>query len=143
MKKQPLLLAFALVLATLYVLFFTDWTRKKEIQISYTNLRVSPDGNNDPTVLFIFDNKVKYRLASVKVVSAADAATNKHPHALWHLVSTAGSEPVDSFPYGFNIPGMKPDVARPSPEPLDMGEKYCLIVDTVKKQKARISFDAP
>lgn len=143
MKKQTFLLAFALVLATVYVLFFTDWTRKKEIQISYTNLRVPADANAEPKVLFIFDNKVKYRLISVKVVSATEAATNKYPHALWHLVSKTGSEPVDSFPYGYKIPGMTPDAARPEPESLDEGGKYYLILETVKKERAKLSFDAP
>jgi len=140
-NKDTFLIGLAVVLAAVYVLFFTDWTKKKDIQISYTNLRVSPNGDDEPTVLFIFDKKEKFSLSSIKVVSDAEAKTNKTPHAYWNLTARNGSKPVVSFPYGFPVPGM--ETAKAAPESLEPGEKYRLIVQTSNKKLAQLVFEAP
>lgn len=140
MKKQMYLVLFAALLGVIYVIFFTDLTAKKEIQIKYGNLR-SMDDNAPPGVFFRLDHP--YQLVSVKVVSVSDAATNKTPHTLWHLVAQKKPAKITGFAYGHPIPGMAPFVAGTAPEPLQPDEKYRLIVQDDKKVSGEINFDPP
>jgi hypothetical protein len=111
-----------------------DWFSTQPIQIMH---RVSPwltvrgrrpanPGAGNP-VVFSFDKH--YRFTSVKVFVAADAATNKYPHAIWSLTSDSNSVPTATFTYGGWIRGMRPIVRNASPDPLEPGVKYRLVVE--------------
>jgi hypothetical protein len=135
MSKNGIFLSVvAVLLAALYVHFFTDWFRKKTIQIIPTIRKTQPSAiPRDPDqpavypVSFALD--AKYELTSVKVVAAADLATNKYPTPLWHLTADSNSVPTRSIVYGASIKGMKPAVARQHPESLMPAIEYVLLVE--------------
>jgi len=70
-----------------------------------------------------------YELTMVKVVLAEDVRTNKFPHALWHLTSKRGSEPVDGLCYGMPVRGMETASVLQDAEPLEAGVEYRLLVE--------------
>lgn len=74
----------------------------------------------------MFEFSQKLKLKDVKVVSAAEALTNKYPHALWEMISDSNSVPTRGFLYGMNIPGMRPAYNGVIAEPLDPSQKYRL-----------------
>jgi hypothetical protein len=124
MKNQTKLLIFsAVILAGAYAYWFTDWFAKKEIQIKY---RTRP---GESTMFYL---EQECQLTSVKVISLADAATNKYPHELWHLVADGKPAPVTDFFYGAVVPGMKPKIAGIAPEPLQPGINYRIILESPK-----------
>jgi hypothetical protein len=132
MNKQTIfLISVAAVLATLYIVNFTDWLKPKSIQISW---RISPASG---AVVFYLDKP--YPLTSVEVVSTADARTNKYPHALWHMVAQAAPPPTGTFNYGAAIPGMKPEVTTALPEPLQPDVDYSLVVEAANGFKGEKS----
>lgn len=138
MKKQIVLSCVALILGATYVVFYSDLFKKPEIRIKCGNVRFRAETALPGARVFIFDQPL--RITSIKVVSVAEAATNKYPHALWHLVAK-NSVPVESFVYGENVKGMKPDLAEEQPEPLMPEVKYRLIVETDKKVRGQVDFD--
>jgi hypothetical protein len=138
MSKNGIVLSVLLVLlASAYVTWFTDLFRPQTIQIipvirpvRSTAKPVDPNQPQVYPVSFAFNRKCD--LTSVKVVAADDLATNKHPVALWHLVSESNSVPTRSFIYGHKIKGMEPAVARMRPEPLQPNVEYVLQVEAGK-----------
>ena len=90
----------------------------------------------DP-VFFAFDRKLK--LTSLKVIPVSDIETNKYPHPIWHLVSASNSVPVTEYVYGMRIPGMQPAVQGATPDPLEPGVKYRLLIEA-KEGKAEHDF---
>lgn len=145
MTKNGIVLSiFAVILGTCYVCFFTNWFRKETIQIiptirpvRPTAAPVNPDQEAVYPVSFTLDSK--YNLTAVKVVSAADMATNNYPAPLWHLVSDSNSIPTKSIVYGYPIKGMKAAVPRARPEPLSPDVEYVLLLEA-GKVKARTNF---
>lgn len=131
-KQSFLLVGVALVLATLYIVYFTDWLKHPNIQISY---RISPASG-----LMAFYLDKSYPLTSIEVVSTEDAKTNKYPHAFWHVVAQSAPVAMKFFNYGANLPGMKPEVASALPEPLESGTDYTVIVATPGSIKGETSF---
>src|SRR5205807_2428480 len=138
MSKNGIALSVVLVvLAVVYVAYFTDWFSKESIQIipQIRPGRASaiPQGPGAPAVSpvsFAFDGK--YRLTSIKVVSADDYATNKYANPLWHLISDSNSIPTKAIVYGLPIKGMKPAVPRARPEPLLPGMPYIMMIEAGK-----------
>lgn len=55
--------------------------------------------------------------------------TNAHPHPLWYLVSDSNSIPTKTFYYGTPIKGMRPDVKGATPDPLEPGVPYRLLLE--------------
>jgi hypothetical protein len=137
-KKSLFLISLAIVLAGLYVVFFSGWLGPKFIRIEHTvrslrdawagGQRVDPTGKQVNNVMFSLHND--YKLTMVKVVSAEEFSTNRFAHPLWHLVSEKGSRPVNSVSYGFPVPGMKPAVVEAEAQPLKPGIKYKLLVES-------------
>jgi len=121
-KQTYILIGVALALTMLYIVYFTDWLKHKNIQISS---RISPASG---AMVFYLDKD--YPLTSVEVVPTAEARTNKYPHALWHLVAQAAPAVTKTFNYGAAIAGMKPEVVTAVPEPLQPDTDYSLIVET-------------
>jgi len=127
-KKQWILIVVALVLAILYVHYFTGWFKPKMVQISYTERpAMSRSRGALPMVLFGFEGQ-SYRLSEIKVVSLATWQTNQSVSPVWHLVSSWRSAPVEFFRYGENLPGMKPAVPGARPELLKTNVTYRLFV---------------
>jgi len=132
MKSQSKFLIFiALILAAIYAYRFTDWFQEKKIQIKYRTLaeRGSAKSSADSITFYL---EKEQQLTSIKVISIDDAATNKYPHALWHLVSDSNSVPVTDFIYGATPGGMKPKVAGLMPEPLQKTGNYRIFVEAGK-----------
>ena len=145
MTKNGIVLSIiAVILGTCYVCFFTDWFRKETIQIIPTIRPSRPASNprnpdQEPVYPVSFALDGKYKLTSVKVVAAADMATNNYPAPLWHLISDSNSIPTKSIVYGYPIKGMKPAVPRARPEPLAPQVDYVLLLEA-GNVKARTNF---
>jgi len=145
MTKNGIVLSIiAVILGTCYVCFFTDWFKKETIQIIPTirpnrpgTAQRNPDREQVYPVTFALDGK--YKLTSVKVVAAADMATNNYPVPLWHLVSDSNSIPTKSIFYGYPIKGMKAAVPRARPEPLAPDVDYVLMLEA-GSAKGRTNF---
>lgn len=145
-KKQWMLIALAVVLGGFSLYLNRDWFTKENIHIFHRSRpqtlfrrnRPAVNATTDP-VLFGFDTKLK--LKTVKVVPLNDIATNKYPHAIWHLVSESNSVPTKEFPYGAPIPGMHPALKGVTADPLEPGVQYRLFIE-VDGRKAEHDFTA-
>jgi len=143
-KNGIILSVIAVILAAVYVYAFTDWFQSETIQIIPTirpgRVTASPSTPEQAPVYPVsFAFSGKYKFTSVKVVTADDLATNKHPTPLWHLISDSNSVPTKSIVYGHPVKGMKPAVARMQPEPLSSDIDYVLLVEA-GRIKAQTNF---
>ena len=125
----------AALLAAAYAYWFTDWFHSNTIQIIPTIRPRLPSGTARGEtqvcpVSFSFPDK--YRLTMLKVVHAAEYATNKYATPLWHLVTDSNSVPTKAVVYGVTPKGMKPAVARAHPETLQPELRYLLLVEAGK-----------
>jgi hypothetical protein len=127
--KNWLLTLFAVVLGTVYVIYFTDWLKPKTVVI-FSTCRQMPARlpHAKVTAVTIFGLKQPLRLTEIKVVPLAVWQTNKNVLPLWHLISTSNSVPVKMFSYGQHIGGLKPAIPGDRPEPLETNIVYRLIV---------------
>ena len=140
-KKDIFLISIVVVLAAVYVVYFSGWFGPKFIRIEHTvrSMR-EPSGRDVNNVTFSLHKN--YQLTLVKVVPAAEYQTNRYAHALWQLVSPKGSKPINSFSYGHALPGMAPALTSGEPEPLEPGVEYCLVVES-KSVKGEHDFAMP
>ena len=145
-KKNIFLISIVVVLAAIYVVYFTGWFGPKFIRIEHTvrSARGAANGGTGGRQAnsVTFSLHKNYRLTSVKVVPSAEYQTNKYTHPLWQLVSPKGSKPIEAFAYGFALPGMAPAVANAEPDPLVPGVEYCLVVES-KSVKGEHNFSIP
>jgi hypothetical protein len=131
-NRTRFLIFAALILGAVYAYKFTDWFEQKEIQIKYRSL---PDRNAkkamraDP-ITFYLDKE--YKITSLKIISVDEAATNKYPHAYWHLVSESNSVSITDFVYGVIPAGLKPKIAGMTAEPLQRSSNYRLFIEAGK-----------
>jgi hypothetical protein len=148
-RKQWMLISLAVVLAGFSLYLNKDWFAKDDIHIFHRsrpqragmfrrNRPSAIDAATDP-VLFGFDSKLK--LKTVKVIPLSDIATNKYPHAIWHLVSDSNSVPTKEFSYGAPIPGMHPALKGVTADPLEPGAQYRLFIEA-NGRKAEHDFTA-
>ena len=147
-KNSIVLVVFAVILGSVWVVYFSGWFDRETIQIiptirpSSNTRRVAtaerPKGEA-PTydVSFAFDGK--YSFTKVRVFVADDLKTNKYPTPLWDLISDSQSVPVKYLVYGDQPRGMKPAVPRARPEPLQSGIDYVLCLEA-GKLKAQTNF---
>jgi hypothetical protein len=127
-KKQWVLVSVALVLAVLYVIYFTNWFKPKIIHISYTERSIRLRGRpGTPTILFGFGGQ-RYRLTEIKVVPLDAWQTNHFILPVWDLNSTTNSVPMTAFSYGQRLRGMNPVVPGARPEPLQTNVTYRIFV---------------
>lgn len=131
-KKNWILLATALVLAGIYIFFFTDWFAPKTILIHHVsrdtrNFR-RPNAPKSPTIPVTFGFDTGFKLTEVKVVPLAAWQTNQNVLPLWHLVASSNSVPVKFFVYGQNIAGLKPAIPGTHADELEPGVSYRLFV---------------
>jgi len=134
-KKNIFLISSVVVLAGIYVIFFTHWFQPRVMQISHTS---RPEGRRD-SVRMTFSLGDYYELNDIKVVPLDDFKKNPDTRPLWHLVSDDGSDSTEVFSYGEGIGGMDPAVSGAEPEPLKSGVRYRLLV-TAGKLKAQHDF---
>ena len=136
-RKEFILAGVVVMLAGAYAVFFTDWFRAGVMRIEHSvrsqrdawsgSRRVDPAGRLDVgNVTFALHRS--YKLTSVKVLPLARYQTNKFTPPVWELVSKSGSAPVDGFSYGMKITGMTPSSRSLTPEPLEPGVEYRLVV---------------
>ena len=133
-KNGIVLSVLAVVLAAVYVKYFTDWFRKDGIQIIPTvrpgaKSEIPRDPDDVPVHRVSFALDGKYKLTSVKVLIASELVTNKYATPLWHLISDSNSVPTKSITYGLDVKGMKPAVPRARPEPLLANVEYTLVLE--------------
>lgn len=137
-KRTPTLVIAALVLAVLYVSYFTDWFGRQSIQIIVQNRpiaqRMDPKKQAEapPTFPVSFAFNRKYELTSIKVVKTDDLKSQRFPTPLWHLISDTNSGPTKAMVYGIAPRGMHPAVEDSQPEPLLPGVSYTLMVEAGK-----------
>ena len=142
-KQSIVLITVAVLLAGVYVAFFTDWFAKPQIQI-LPQIRPPLRGSRNVVpqgdvavypVTFAFDKK--YQFTEIRVVAADDEKTNKYPHAVWHMISDSNSIPLKAIQYGAPLRGMKPKVPRSPPEPLQPEVEYRLHLTAGKAQGSK------
>jgi hypothetical protein len=137
-RKHWLLIALALVLAGLSLYLNRDWFAGDNIHIYHrsrparTGLfkrkKAPPDTSLVNPVVFGFDRKLK--LTSVQVIPVDDIKTNKYPHPIWYLVSDSNSVPTKDLTYGVPVKGMHPKISGTTPDDLQPGENYRLLIET-------------
>jgi hypothetical protein len=140
-KKNWLLIFVALVLAGVYVVYFTDWFKPKIIHITSTKLRINRINRfrnprffanasaDSATIPVAFKFERSYKLTELKVVALDEWLTNKNCLPFWHLIADTNSVPSPLiFTYGKDIFGMKSYVPGARAEPLQAGVKYRLFV---------------
>ena len=128
------------VLAAVYVYYFTDWFKPKVIQIFYTcrtnravmNQRRRTDTLHPATVPVFFGLSFRYRLNELKVYRLTEWQTNHAALPIWHLISSSNSIPIKQFFYGQPIHGMLPAVPGTRAEPLDPDVTYHIVLEAGK-----------
>ena len=137
-KKNLFLGIFTMVVAAVYVTYFTDWFKPQTLAINYT-VRNQPQRMGAMSALmFIFNTEVGF--TEIKVVPCAGFETNKNIVPLWHLVSDSNSVPEKTFAYGQMIRGMRPAIKGVRAEPLATNVTYRLLV-TAGKIKGERDFE--
>jgi hypothetical protein len=148
-KKQWILALAVVLLAAIYVYFFTGWFRPRMIHLFHVarpqpkariGARVAAGSQNTAIVTFGLDSR--YQLTEIKVVRLSELQTNRFAQPLWHLISDSNSVPVKTFPYGAALRGMKPAVAGTWPQPLETNVTYRLLV-SAGSVKGQHDFSAP
>jgi hypothetical protein len=144
--KHWMMIALAVVLGGISLYLNQDWFAGEIIQIHHRSrpaqrgvfrrAKHPPNAATDP-VFFDIDRKLK--LMTIKVIPVSEIETNKYPHPIWHLVSDSNSVPVADFWYGMPIKGMRPSVKGATPDPLQPGVKYRLLIEA-KGAKAEHDF---
>ena len=138
-SKQNVLIILAVVLAGIYVYYFTDWINRPRIQIIAKTRPIQPRGSQGTVypVSFLLDGQ--YHLSSVKVVPLSEYVTNRFVRPLWHLIAYTNAPPSQGFLYGERLPGMKPSSTNTRPEQLRPSTVYRLLVEA-GRSKGQIDF---
>ena len=127
-KKNAWLFTALAVLASLYVVFFTDWLKPKTITLFDTTRPMRHRGRSDLPFILFGITQGQLKLTEVKVVPLDSFKTNSLAPAVWHLISDSNSIPVQRFAYGQRIWGMRPPIRGEAAEPLETNVMYRLFV---------------
>lgn len=119
-RKSWVLISVAILLGTVYIVFFTNMFKPKVMHIAEI----------ERTGRIRFTLGHPYNLTSVRVVSVSAFESNKYALPVWELKSDSNSAPTEFFVYGGWIRGMHPAVKGARPEPLEHGAKYRLFVES-------------
>ena len=138
-RKQWMLIALAVVLGGFSLYLNQDWFAGEDIQIRHRSrpARVRLNSRSkrpvpSATDPIYFDFNRKLKLTSLKVIPVTEIETNKYPHPILHLVSDSNSIPIGAYSYGMPIRGMRPAVKGATPDPLQPGVKYRLLIEAGK-----------
>jgi len=63
------------------------------------------------------------------VIPVREIGDQQYPRPIWHLVSDSNSVPTKDLVYGIPVRGMRPSVKGATPDPLEPGEKYRLLIE--------------
>lgn len=142
-RKNILLITVVLVLGACCFYVYRDRFRAPPISIGHRFLeprdvrrRRAQASEVDP-IIFLLNRQVQ--LTSVKVVPVSALSTNRHPPAVWELISDSNSVPVKDFMYGVNIRGMRLAAKGAAAGPLQPGVEYRLTI-TAGSHKAEHDF---
>ncbi len=126
-KNNKVLISVLVVLAGIYVFFFTNWFTTKTVRIaSFVPPFHAPDERHRAVILFrLFGT---YQLTEIKVVPLEDFEQDPHATPLWHLISDSNSIPVEKFAYGQHIHGMREAIRGAEPDDLQTNVMYRLII---------------
>jgi len=131
-KKSLMLVLFAVALATVYVVWFSDWFKPKKVEIYHTYRNLRPTYGNaargNAIQSLIFGVRPPMHFTELKVVPLAEFETNKEASAVWHLISDSNSVPVKSFFYGQYIGGMRPAIKGVHAEALESNVTYRMFI---------------
>jgi len=138
-SKQSALIILAVILAGIYLYFFTDWINRPRIQIIARTRPIQPKGAGAKVypVSFLLDGQ--YKLTSVKVVLLSAYETNKFTPPLWHLIAYTNVPPTEGFLYGQRLPGMRPWMTNSRPQRLEPNTLYRLMLEA-GRARGRIDF---
>jgi hypothetical protein len=147
-RKHVMLILLAVLLGGISLYLNQDWFAKDNIHIFHRSRparggffrrgrRQNTQKDIEP-LFFSFDRRLK--LTSLKVFPVQEIETNKYPHPIWDLMSDSNSVPVKDLIYGQPIPGMRPTVKGATPDPLQPGVKYRLMIE-VGSRKAEHDFE--
>jgi len=144
-KKNWLLLVTLVVLAGVYVFYFTDWFKPKIIHISHTSRALGARfanrvAANPEMVPITFGVEPQCQPTEIIVVPLAAWETNQNTLPLWHLVASSNAAPIKMFVYGQRIRGLKPEVPGAHAQPLEPNVTYRLFV-TAGKAKGQHDFE--
>lgn len=136
-KKNIAMFVVLIVLAVLYVFYFTNIFENPRMEITSKirpvySRKTGKTTKQAPANLVSFSLNNKYEMTSIKVVEESDFKTNKYPHALWHLVSKSNSVPTKTIIYGLPIGGMESKIAKVKPEKLQTNVPYVLLLEAGK-----------
>ena len=138
-SKQNVLVLLAVVLAGIYVYYFTDWINRPRIQIIARTRPIQTRGPVAVVYPVSFQLDGQYRLTSVKVVPLSGYQTNKFVPPLWNLTAYTNTPPCQGFLYGQRLPAMKPSISNAQPDRLQPSTAYRLFVEA-GRSKGQIDF---
>jgi hypothetical protein len=145
-KKNFFLFGLVLVMAGIWVVFFSHWFDRQSIGIVTASRPVSARSGARtgaraglrsgarattpaaPTIALFFGLDDYFELTEIKVVPVAALQTNPMALPVWHLVGDPCSDSIKSFSYGQTVEGMVPAVTGLQPEPLQPGVIYRVFV---------------
>ena len=139
-KKSYFLIGLVLVMAGIYVVYFTNWFKTGSIGIFTTQLGARMSGPPSARMtaragtvaasanFLTFGLDDYYELTEIKVVPLAELQTNALAEPVWHLVGDPSSDSIKSFTYAQSVEGMVPAVNGLQPEPLETGVLYRIFV---------------
>ena len=133
-KKNWLPVVLLIVLAAVYVIWFTDWFKPKTIRIFSTIRQVHTRRHGtatEPELIFGVEPALIH-LTEVKVVPLADFKKDPATLPIWHLVSDSNSAPVKNFFYGQGIHGMRSWISGAEPGLLDSNTVYRIFIKAGK-----------
>jgi hypothetical protein len=128
--KNFILCIVLALLATLYVIYFTDWFRHKTLHIYHTNRNLSLRQGAESSLIFGLESE--YELKEIKVVPLQEFESNPKTLPVWHLQAKSHSVPMKWFYYGQYIKGMEPVIPGQHAEPLDPTVTYRIFISTTK-----------
>ena len=140
-RKQWTLIALAVVLGGFALYLNRDRFAHDVIQIEcrsrpartvFTRRAPPPTASATDPIFFVFQPKLK--LTSLKVIPVHEIETNKYPHPILRLVSESNSVPTGQWSYAWPIRGMRPAVKGATPDPLEPGVAYRLIIEAGKRK---------
>ncbi len=137
MSRNSTLIIGVLLLASVYIYFFTDWFHPPRIQIT---VQPRPSWSGQTALPFKLDGK--YALTDVKVVPLESVETNKSPAPMWHLVKASNAAPISYVIYGQRVDGLKPAPDKPQPDPLEPSAAYHLSIEA-GRAKGGLDFRMP
>ncbi|HEX4342861.1 MAG TPA: hypothetical protein VH255_05695 [Verrucomicrobiae bacterium] len=145
-KKNIVLTLCLVIMAAVWVIYFSGWFTKQNIEImhNFHSQRKRAGSNNTSTApVLSFGFSREYQLVELKVLSESALHTNAAPLPEWHLTSESNSVPLKMLIYGQWIQGMKPAVPNSRPHPLQPGQSYRLLVKTTTGQEGDYEFKSP